>query len=568
MLPSTRRSAAGHRPAAGRLLALAAVAAVALAGCTSAPTSQATGPTGSKASAAVDYNPQPYDNIRDGGTLRYPGAVIEQGNPFHADTNLAGSRFWFWYNADAITYSPTGDVQYNPDYYSDVKVEVVGGNQKVTITINPKATFNDGTPIDWHAIEAVWKSANGTDKDYNASNVIAYSKITSVHAGGNDKQAVIEWKGVNAWWSSLFLTVLNPKAAVDANTFNTAYLSKVQPQWGAGPYTVDSYNPKTGDATFVRNPKWWGKKGKLDKRILVGLDTPAAVNAFRNGELDYAATGSADGLKQISGVKNTVIRRGGSPFEYYLDLNAKAPLLGDPAVRKAILESIDRRQVAQIAFQGLNYSEPLPGSSVLYSFQQGYHDNVADVIKYDPATAKQDLDAAGWKRGPDGVRAKDGKRLELGYTLIGDDPLDKAVANAFAAQLKPIGVRVTVKPTAESDFDAVVTGRKFDLFLVGNRSLDPFGAQYLDGFYGSKSPDNLTGVGTPELDAKIKAVSDIADPAKQIEQANAVEREGLALYGQLPLYSGPSIYAVTNGLANVGATIFGTPLPETIGWQK
>jgi peptide/nickel transport system substrate-binding protein len=567
MASSSQQPTARRRGRAGYLAATLS-AALAVAGCTSSPTSQPSGPADGKASAAVDYNPQPYDNVRDGGTLRYPGSVFDQGNALHADTNLTGTRFWFWYNADAITYSPTGDVQYNPDYYSDVKVEVVGGNQKVTITINPKATFNDGTPIDFRALEAVWKAGNGSDKDFNASNTIAYSKITSVHAGVNDKQAVIEFKGVNAWWSSLFLTVLNPKAAVDANTFNTAYLDKAQPQWGAGPYTVDSYNAKTGDATFVRNPKWWGRRGKLDKRILVGLDTPAAVNAFRNGELDYAATGTADGLKQISGVKNTGIRRGGSPFEYYLDLNAKAPLLGDAAVRKAILESIDRKQIAQIAFQGLNYTEPLPGSSVLYSFQDGYHDNVADVITFDPATATHDLDAAGWKPGADGIRAKDGKRLELGYTLIGDDPLDKAVANAFAAQLKPIGVKLTIKPTAESDFDAVITGRKFDMFLVGNRSLDPFGAQYLDGFYGSKSPDNLTGVGTPELDAKIKAVSEIADPAKQIEQANAVEREGLALYGQLPLYSGPSIYAVSNGLANVGATIFGTPLPETIGWQK
>jgi len=544
------------------------ILALALAACTSPQQNTASGPAPTKASAAVNYNPQPYDNIQEGGTLRYPGSVFDQGNYFHADANLSAARFWFWYNADAITYSPTGEVQYNPDYFTDVQVAVAGGNQKVTITINPKATFNDGTPIDWHAVEATWKANNGSNKDYFASNSIPYARITSVHAGTSDKQAVIEFTGVNAWWSSLFTTVLHPKAAADPNTFNTAYLDKVQPQWGAGPYMVQSYNSKTGDATFVRNPKWWGKRGKLDKRILVGLAGAAATNAFRNGELDYAATGTADGLKQISGVKGTQIRRGGSPFEYYLDLNARAPLLKEPAVRKAILESVDRTQIARIAFQGLDYSEPLPGSAFLYSFQEGYHDNVSEVITFDAEAAKKDLDNAGWTVGPDGVRAKDGKRLELGYTLIGDDPLDKAIANAFAAQLKPIGVKLTVKPTSENDFDAVVTGRKFDLFLVGNRSLDPFGAQYLDAFYGSQSNENLTGVGTPELDAKIKALASIADPAQQIAQANVLEREALALYGLLPLYSGPSIYAVPVNLANVGATIFGTPLPETIGYQK
>jgi peptide/nickel transport system substrate-binding protein len=551
-----------------RPTAIVSLLLLGLAGCSSGSTKAPYKPTSDAAPAATDYNPQPYDNIKDGGTLRVPGGVIEQGNPFQADANLSAARFWFWYNADAITYSPTGDVQYNPDYYSDVKSEVVDGNQRVTITINPKAVFNDGTPIDYKAVEATWKADNGSNKDYYASDTIPYSRITAVHAGANDKQAVIEFKGVNAWWTALFTTLLNPKAAADATTFNTAYLKKVQPQWGAGPYVVTKYDASTGDATFERNPKWWGKTGKLDKRIIVGLESQAAVNAFKNGELDYASTGDADGLKQISGVSGTGIRRGGSPFEYFLFLNAKAPLLGDIAVRKAILESVDRQQIAAINLQGLDYSEPLPGSAILYSFQKGYHDNVADVIKHDPATAGKELDAAGWTAGSDGIRSKGGKKLELSYTLTGDDPLGKATASAVAAQLKPIGVKVDIKTVSENDFDSITSGRKFDLFLAGNRSLDPFGARYLDSFYGSTNNENITGVGTPELDQKIKAAADIADPTQQIDKANELEREGLAQYGFIPLYSGPSIYAVPTGLANIGATIFGTPLPETVGWQK
>jgi len=52
--------------------------------------------------------------------------------------------------------------------------------------------------------------------------------------------------------------------------------------------------------------------------------------------------------------------------------------------------------------------------------------------------------------------------------------------------------------------------------------------------------------------------------AAAFARANELEREGLARYGFLPLYSGPSIYGVSKGLA----TIFGTALPETVGWQK
>ena len=178
----------------------------------------------------------------------------------------------------------------------------------------------------------------------------------------------------------------------------------MQPQWGAGPYTVTkSYNAKTGDATFVRNPKWWGKTGKLDKRILVGLESQAAVNAFRNGELDYASTGDAERLKQISGVTGTQVRQGGSPFEYYLFLNSKAPLLKDARCARRCWKRSNRSQIAAIELQGLDYSEPLPGSAIFYSFQKGYHDNVADVIKYDPETAQE-----GARRGR--LEARPGRR--------------------------------------------------------------------------------------------------------------------------------------------------------------
>jgi peptide/nickel transport system substrate-binding protein len=36
----------------------------------------------------------------------------------------------------------------------------------------------------------------------------------------------------------------------------------------------------------------------------------------------------------------------------------------------------------------------------------------------------------------------------------------------------------------------------------------------------------------------------------------------------MPIDNGPTIVAVKQGLANVGASLFFTPLPETVGWQK
>ncbi|WP_328315616.1 ABC transporter family substrate-binding protein [Streptomyces sp. NBC_00388] len=552
-------------------VALIAAVSVAATACQSSPGKNAAGPDGKDvpkaASAAVDYNPQPYDNIRDGGTYTTVGTFDDQGNPFNVNATLTASRIWSWYNADAITYSPTGEVRYNPDYYSDVKVEVVGGDQRVTLTINPKAAFNDGTPIDWRAIQATWKANNGANKAFDTSTTDGYNQITSVEQGKNARQAVIKFKGVNASWSTLFTTFLHPRAATVGN-FNKAYVKKAHPEWGTGPYTVAKWDTHSGDITFVRNPKWWGKKGKLDKRVYVNLESTAAINAFKNGQIDYTSAVDAESLKQIKGLKGTEIRSGGSPFEYSLYFNTKSPVLADKDVRKALEESIDRSQIAKIQFQGLDYREPLPGSAVLYSFQKGYRDNVAEVLKYAPDEAGKTLDAAGWKLGKDGIRVKSGKRLEVGYTLLGDDPLSKATAGAFAAMLKPVGVELDIRKAAEADFSKILSDRKFDLFLSGNRSMDPFGARYLCDFYCSDRDSNLTGAGSPGLDKEIRATTRIAGLGRQAAAVNKAEQKALQQYAFLPLYSGPSTYGVKKGLANVGATIFYNPLPETVGWQK
>ncbi|MGW2277974.1 ABC transporter family substrate-binding protein [Streptomyces sp. NPDC001770] len=551
-------------------LALIAALSVTATACSSSgkDTSRADGKNApSAASGAADYNPQPYDKVRDGGTYTTVGTFDDQGNPFNVNSTLTAARVWAWYNADAITYSPTGEVQYNPDYYSDVKVTVEGGNQKVTLTINPKAVFNDGTPIDWTAIEATWKANNGSDKEFAASSTDGYDRITSVEKGADAKQAVITFKGVNASWSSLFTTFLHPEAATVAH-FNDAYVKKAHPEWGAGPYTVGSWDTHSGNITFVRNPKWWGKKGKLDKRVYVNLESTAAVNAFKNGEIDLASAVDAESLNQVKGLKGSEIRSGGSPFEYALYFNTKSAVLADSEVRKAIEESIDRAQIAKIQFQGLDYTEPLPGSAVLYSFQKGYRDNLSSVLTYAPEEAKTSLEAAGWKAGADGVRAKGGQKLEIGYTLLGDDPLDKALAGAFTAMLKPVGIHLVVKKADEADFATILSERKFDLFLSGNRSMDPFGARYLCDFYCSDRDSNLTGAGSPALDAEIRATTEIADLDEQVTAVNEVEQKALREYAFLPLFSGPSTYAVKKGLVNAGATIFFNPLPETVGWQK
>lgn len=556
-----------------KLGALAATAALSmtLVACGGSPGSGGNGnsrDTAQSLAAQAQYNPQAYDNLRDGGTLTTAQPEISpQWNIFQGNTTAYSQAVWNWYNPILTTSSPDGKPAFNPDYLTDVKADTVSGNTRITYTINPKATYNDGSPIDWTAFEATWKANNAQNKAYIVNSSDGYDRIASVTRGVDDRQAIVTFNGANVWWQALFGSLLNPKA-LDPQVFNQGYVDNPHPEWGAGPYTVQKFDKQNGTVIFARNPKWWGKKGKLDARTFLAMEDVASINAFRNGQLDSTPVGTKDRLAQVQGMTGIDIRKGISLHNDLFTLNSKSPILADPQIRKAVFEGIDRKQIADITFQGLNFTETLPGSLTLFSFQDGYQDNFSKVITFDANKAKQDLEAAGWRAGPDGMRSKNGQPLEFSYVNTGDDPVGKAIAGAVVAMLKNIGIKLDIQQVASRDFSTIISGRKFDIFYSGFLQSDPFGMAYICQLYCSDSQLNLSGTNNPAFDSQVKAVNTLPTAQEQFAKGNEVETEAFKTYGLMPTLTLPAIIAVKHGLANYGSGRFFSTTPENIGWQK
>jgi peptide/nickel transport system substrate-binding protein len=553
-----------------RIVALAAtgVLSVALVACGGSITGGDSGDTAQSLSEQAQVNPQEYENIRDGGTLTTAlPEITPQFNIWQGDASLVSLMLWRWYNPVLITFTADGGAVVNPDYLTDVKQELVEGNTRVTYTINPKATYNDGTPIDWRSFEAVWKTSGATNPAYIVHSSDGYDQIASVTRGVDDRQAVVTFRGVNLWWQSLYNNLIHPNA-VDVQVFNQGSINTPHPEWGAGPYQIQNFDEHHGTITFVRNPKWWGKPGKLDSRTFVTMEATASINAFKNGQLDATDVATKDRLAQVQGMTWIDIRKSIEPALSLFTLNGQSPILADSAVRKAVLEGIDRQQLQEIQFQGLNLTAPLPGSMVLLPFQDGYQDNFTKVITFNPQQAKQDLQATGWIPGPDGIRGKDGKPLEFTYVNLGDDPVDKSVAAATAAMLHHIGVRLTIRQVPSNESSAIVTGKRFDMLSSGITQSDPYGIAYLCQFYCSNTTLIHSGVNSPALDTQLRAVNTLPTPQQQYAKANQLETEAFTTYGIMPTTSRPAIIAVKHGLANYGAGRFFVATPETIGWQK
>ena len=540
-----------------------------LSGCTSDKKNANSGPAATvEIKPTGDYNPLERDQIKDGGELTLPILEVpEQSNSLHGNAIVDGTTLWRWYNPQMTLADGDGTWHPNPAYLTNVNAEEVDGKTVVTYDINPDAVFNDDTPIDWRAFETTWKVSSGENKDFSVSSTDGYELIESVTAGESDKQAVVTFKQPFAWWQALFNQIMHPSVS-DPQIFNEGYLKNPHPEWGSGPFKVDTFDYNGGTVTFVPNEKWWGEKPKLDKVTYRQMESQAIINAFQAGEIDAASVAAKDNLAVAKQMKDINILGALQPSNFLLTLNSKTPVLEDIKVRQALITGVDRETLAQIRFNGLDYKEDLPGSIFLFQNQEGYQDNFSSVVQYDQDKAKQLLDEAGWAEGGDGIREKDGEKLKLRYVTFGDDQMTKSSVAGLQKMMKDIGVDMQVSERPTSDFSRVMAEKDFDLIMSGFGSTDPFGVLYFKQDYASDSELNKSGTGTPEFDEKINELYQISDQTEQIAKANELEKEAFAQYGIMPYANGPQLTGVKKGLANFGAYAFAVVPKENIGWAK
>lgn len=560
-------------------LALTGAFALVLTGCASdTGDNGGSGDDGSAAeTSAADYNPQPRENLKEGGTVNFPiNEIPEQLNSFHGDGSADTARVAAWYMPQILLQKPDGTPYKHDAYLDEWKIDTVDGKTQITFTFTDEATWNDGTPMDWTAIDATWKASRSTEEGFVPNATDGYKEIETVEQGDTPKTAIVTFKGEFAWPQMPFLTGIIHPALADPDTFNSAMIDDPHAEWGAGPYTVDEFDANKDFISFKPNDKWWGDKPLLDTVTFKGMDSQASINAFKNGEIDMVGVGTKDRLAQVKDMKDIEIYRAQQTANTLLEVDAEKPQFADVKVREAFFKAIDIDQQKKIAWNGLDYEEEPAGSLTLFSFQPGYSNALEEAgYKFDVEGAKKLLDEAGWKEGSDGIREKDGVKLSVTYPIHNDDPTQKALAQSIQAQEKAIGIDVKVDVRPANKFAEDYNSKNWDIFSLRFTSSDPFGAAWFCQLYCQDMGLNLSGVQTPEMDERIhEEVESINDPEKQTAAAMKLEAEIFQDWGLIPLYNGPSISAAKTGLANltpepyVGLDLFGVQPVENVGWEK
>lgn len=529
---------------------------------------------GSDLANLVSINAKEAKDLQPGGTVTLPlGNIGPDFNGFSNNGNSADNTAlhrpidqagtWGCWNFDF-----DGTATPNKDFCEDVKSDVKDGKQTITIKVNEKATYNDGTPIDVKAFENTWNMLKGENKDIDIVSSGAYEFVESVKAGSSDKEVIVTTTQPVYPLDALFTGLVHPAVNTPA-IFNEGFTGDMHPEWMAGPFKLDQYDSAAKTVTLAQNDKWWGTKPVLEKVVFRQLETSAQIAAFKNGEIDGVSANTITPYKQLDGTKDADVRRGQRLFAGGLNLNAQKAPMNDVAIRKAIFTAVDREALRKVRFNGLNWEETSSGSMMLLPFSKYYQDNYP-VKETGAEAAKKVLTDAGYTANAAGIMEKDGVPAAFKISNFGDDPTTLAFAQTLQNQLKAGGMDVGIDQRASADFGKVLGSRDFFMSVSGYT----VGADATDSvkqFYDSKTNENE--LGDAELDAEIKKLSTIADNDERNKAAMEVERKHMEKYFSMGVVmNGPQISFVRTGLANYGPSLFKSlsQVPDwtTIGWEK
>jgi peptide/nickel transport system substrate-binding protein len=261
-----------------------------------------------------------------------------------------------------------------------------------------------------------------------------------------------------------------------------------QPLVSGGPFMLAQYK-KDEVAIFQKNPTFYGPKPSIDGFGLQYFSSDdAMVSALRSDQIQAAINLPPTAMNTLKGDSALTVYDGpGLQFRDFIinsspNKTQNLELL-DPKVRTAMEYAIDRDAIVQTAWLG--YAKP--GSTILPPAAGIWHDPNLQPLPYDIDKANAILDAAGYKRGSDGIRIANGHPMD--YTVLfakdesgAGDTAFQIIQNGF----QQIGIKITQR---KEDNDAVNTA-----ILGDNNTYNTFDLAMWDWYPCCPVPDFILSV--------------------------------------------------------------------------
>ena len=365
--------------------------------------------------------------------------------------------------ADPSTTNPAGDMAKSWEISSD--------GITYTFTLDDGITWQDGQPCTTADIKFTYDLAMNPDTNSpRTSELVERIKSVDVvddtHITFTLKQPVSSFIISNMGYGILPQHILQnvaPKALAQ-DPFSTGQKGRTI---GTGPFVFQSWI-KDDHMTLNKNPKYWKGTPVLDTWIFKVVPNQSVLTQqLKTGEVDFGSIQPSDFADMQKQPNVNASAYDGFTFTFYsyqFD-TSKSTLFQDKAVRQALLYALNRAQMVTAINFGLG--EVAVGTMPVPSWAYN-PDGITLKYPYDKSKAESLLDGAGWTKGSDGIRAKNGKKLEFDINTSNASTTFVDYATVFQQAWKEIGVVATPKMEEWNAFLTRITGtHDFSLFLVG-----------------------------------------------------------------------------------------------------
>lgn len=444
-------------------------------------------------------------------------------------------------------------------------------NLKFDVTLNPNATWNDGTPFTAQDVAFTFDLL----KKFPALDLqgiwAPISELTSVDAVGQH-QVVFTFSKPNVPEAFYILrTPILPEHIWSAISDPVKFKNSDNPV-GTGPFVRTSYSVSNNVETFSKNTNYWQSGepyvGKI--RLIGQVSNEAGFLQMRKGETVENDIAIEEPQREwvnldpqhnllfwpVYGVNVLFINTAVAPFN---DVNFRKAI--DLAINKHMLE-----QRAYFGTGGYNISQ----TAVIPSQRPQWYDpslksQDQQLVSYDPAKALQVLESAGYKKTSNGLIMPDGSPVPTITLLdVSGDTDYITMAQVISQELKDnLGIPINVVQETYSTYKTQLVSGNFQLAIGHPPIQGPspyfiYDSMFYSGFaapVGQNAISNYDRYTNPTLDKALEQYGASSDPAVQQQAMHTIEkimlndiptvvlteRTGFDLYNSTEFVGWPSI---------------------------
>jgi len=406
-----------------------------------------------------------------------------------------------------------------------------------TVRLRQDVKFHDGSTFDAEDVVATYTAA--LDPAYASTVRSDYAMITKVEQLGPHEVRFDLAYPYSALPHKLTLGILPSEALaepapLDRSPINTAPV-------GTGPYRLGEW--RQGDRMVLEaNESYFdGVPQVREITVVFAPDDNTRAQRVRAGEIDGAELPPhlAGTFEDLDGYQ--VISHRSADYRV-VALPMNHPVAGDRAVRLALNHAVNRQGMVDAVLAG----KGVPAHTIIPGALAEYVEPGAE-FRYDPAEAERILDAAGWVKGPDGLRSRNGQTARFTLMYPAHDSVRKDLAQAFASDAKAIGVEVLLEGLG---WEAIEPRMGTDAVLLGDGSpFDPDLRAYsmLHSSYAGNGFNNPGGYNNPQVDAALDAARRTTDQAQRVAAYRAMQRAYLEDPGMVFLVFLDHTYVLREG---------------------